>query len=491
MSNRDIYLQRAREASQPLFSETVYPREDLCGLRLNEGDSITLDFGNHYVGYVQLQLDYEGDHPDAPVWLGLRFEERQQELQANPEAYRGGLSRSWIQQAQVYVDVLPAVISLPRRYAFRYLKLEVMGMSRRFRLKINAVSCTAQTSADERALKPYRGPEQYAHLDRIACRTLRECMQEVFEDGPKRDRRLWMGDLRMQALANYETYGNLELVKKCLYLFAAAAQPDGTIPGCLYTEPRVEADNAMMFDYSLLFLPTLLDYYRASSDRQTLEELGPLGLKQIQLLQTSFREDLAREGEALGCWCFLDWSEGLDKQAGAQGVYLFCLKAAVEVARLLGREDWACALEEDRRHKRAAAERLWDPGLQLYVSGPERQVSWASQIWMVLGGAAHADGALLDRVARYPKACGMLTPYMRHIYLDALLAVGRREQALEELAAYWGAMADAGADTFWEAYDPENPDACPYGDPIITSYCHAWSCAPAYFLRSIFREEKA
>ena len=488
MDKRDYYLQRAEEASHPLFYETVYPGQNLEGQLFEEGDSVTLDFGNHYVGYVELELDYEGDHPDAPVWLRMRFAERELELQRPVEDYHGGLSRSWLQQAHVYVDVLPHTLRLPRRYAFRYLKLEVMGMSRRFRLKIRKVSCTAQTAADDRRLKPYRGPEEYAHLDRIACRTLRECMQEVFEDGPKRDRRLWMGDLRMQALVNYETYGDMELVKKCLYYFAAAANPEGGIPGCLFTEPKVEADGTMMFDYSLLFLPTLLDYYKASSDRQTLEDLAPLGFKQIQLLQSSFLEDLAREGEDLGCWCFLDWTAGLDKQAGAQGVYLYCLKAAMEVARILGREDWVRALEEDYQRKHTAAERLWDPQLQLYVSGPDRQISWTSQIWMVLGGAAHGDAGVLDRVAEYPHAVGMLTPYMHHIYLDALLAAGRREQALQELVSYWGGMADVGADTFWEAYDPKDPEAAPYGDPLITSFCHAWSCAPAYFLRRMFLE---
>lgn len=489
MIRYDHYMLRAREAAHPLFLETVCPKEDLSGLRMQEGDSVTLDFGNHHVGHVEFQLDYEGEHPDAPVWLGLRFAERERELGERPEDYHGGLSRSWIQMEQVYIDVLPAVVRLPRRYAFRYLRLEVLGMSRRFRLKINAVSCTARTAADDRRLKPYNGPEQYARLDAIACRTLRECMQEVFEDGPKRDRRLWMGDLRMQALANYETYGDMDLVKKCLYYFAAAAREDGGIPGCLFTEPRVEPTGSIMFDYSLLFTPTLLDYYRASGDRQTLEELAPLGLRQFEILQSAFLEDLAREKEAdLGCWCFLDWTEGLDKQAGAQGVYLFCMKAAVEIARLLGKEDWARTLEEDYRRKHAAAERLWDAGLQLYVSGPDRQVSWASQIWMILGGAAHGDAALLDRVAAYPHACGMITPYMRHIYLDALIAVGRRDQALKELVSYWGGMAEAGADTFWEIYDPNDPDVSPYGGTIVTSYCHAWSCAPAYFLRSVLRD---
>ena len=44
-------------------------------------------------------------------------------------------------------------------------------------------------------------------------------------------------------------------------------------------------------------------------------------------------------------------------------------------------------------------------------------------------------------------------------------------------------MAELGADTFWELYNPENPDESPYGGTIVNSYCHAWSCGPACFLR--------
>ena len=49
-----------------------------------------------------------------------------------------------------------------------------------------------------------------------------------------------------------------------------------------------------------------------------------------------------------------------------------------------------------------------------------------------------------------------------------------------------GGMAQEGADTFWELYDPKDPGASPYGGTIVNSYCHAWSCAPAYFLRKFF-----
>ena len=54
-------------------------------------------------------------------------------------------------------------------------------------------------------------------------------MQDVFEDGPKRDRRLWIGDLRLQARTNYATFKNYDLVKRCMYLFAGLTRADGKI----------------------------------------------------------------------------------------------------------------------------------------------------------------------------------------------------------------------------------------------------------------------
>ena len=82
----------------------------------------------------------------------------------------------------------------------------------------------------------------------------------------------------------------------------------------------------------------------------------------------------------------------------------------------------------------------------------------------------------------------MVTPYMFHLDVQAPINVGRKAQALDVLRAYWGGMANEGADTFRELYNPENPNESPYGGTIVLSYCHVWSCAPAYFLRKYFME---
>ena len=39
-------------------------------------------------------------------------------------------------------------------------------------------------------------PEDLRRIDEVAAATLRDCMQTTFKDGPRRDRRLWTGDLR-------------------------------------------------------------------------------------------------------------------------------------------------------------------------------------------------------------------------------------------------------------------------------------------------------
>ena len=61
-------------------------------------------------------------------------------------------------------------------------------------------------------------------------------------------------------------------------------------------------------------------------------------------------------------------------------------------------------------------------------------------------------------------------------------------KSAQMLRTYWGGMANEGADTFWELYNPDNPNESPYGGTIVLSYCHAWSCAPAYFLRRYYQE---
>ena len=70
-----------------------------------------------------------------------------------------------------------------------------------------------------------------------------------------------------------------------------------------------------------------------------------------------------------------------------------------------------------------------------------------------------------------------------HYYVEALMRSGLTGAARQQVLSYWGNMVIKGADTFWEVYDPENDYTSPYKFYPVNSYCHAWSCTPAYFIR--------
>ena len=86
------------------------------------------------------------------------------------------------------------------------------------------------------------------------------------------------------------------------------------------------------------------------------------------------------------------------------------------------------------------------------------------------------------------KARGLIAQVTDEPEIRELINSGNACEGRKVMCDYWGGMAEHGADTFWELYNPENPDESPYGGKAVNSYCHAWSCTPSYFLRKYFAE---
>ncbi|MCR8657021.1 alpha-L-rhamnosidase-related protein [Paenibacillus endoradicis] len=452
-----------------------------------KGDSFIVDFGDHYVGYVELAIRSVGSPPDAPLKLKLTFGEMPCEIAEPFESYDGWLSSSWLQEELMFVDVLPAEIKLPRRYCFRYIKVEVLDTSVKYKVAFDYINCKAVTSGDMSKVTalPSNLPYDIVEMDRIAIKTLQNCMQTVFEDGPKRDRRLWIGDLRLQAQANYYTIQNYDLVKRCLYLFGGMRLEDGTVGACVFEKPYAHVDDTKLFDYALFFVAVLHDYYKATQDMDTLQELWPIALEQLEigLSRLDVRGIVTDDST---WWCFTDWHDELNKQASAQAVLIYCLKHGRELAIILGQEEQLKYITENIEFaSNASMKYLWDEKAGFFVSGEERQISWASQIWMALAEVLPSthNSLLLTRLFEDSPSIGMTTPYMYHHLIEALFLVGNKEQAIAEMQAYWGAMMQDGANTFWELYNPKDKKLSPYGSNLINSYCHAWSCTPTYFIR--------
>ncbi len=116
---------------------------------------------------------------------------------------------------------------------------------------------------------------------------------------------------------------------------------------------------------------------------------------------------------------------------------------------------------------------------RVFEDGPKRDSR------LRLGGVVQGEEArrvLTDAISS-PDSVKPFTPYMHHYTVEALIKAGMTEEAEAYLRRIWGGMARLGADTFFEVYVPGDPDFSPYGDRMINSMCHAWSCTATCFIR--------
>ena len=104
----------------------------------------------------------------------------------------------------------------------------------------------------------------------------------------------------------------------------------------------------------MFFGAALLDYYKASGDRETLQDLSECAYRQMELASLQFDEKgLLKPGEVF--WAFIDWTEGLDKQAAMQGVYIYCAKKVLEIAQILGNKEKEIELSKEANEKTESA----------------------------------------------------------------------------------------------------------------------------------------
>ena len=438
---------------------------------------VTLDFGDHLTGYLSLSLRSLESMMDAPTRLKLFLGEVPAEMNTPLDPWADNrLARSWMQDEVVTLTLSDKAYRLDRRVSGRYLTVELMGSSSTYNFALDSITFVSETSA-----KPI-----IRDIDRVGKATLRECMQTVYEDGPKRDRRLWTGDMYLESLANRYSFKNHRLTKRCLYLFAGLAREDGILHGNIfeYPTPKPQIINYMV-SYNLLYVMSLLEYWRDTKDRETVLDLWPVALRQVEDALRYVRPDGIFDQSRGSSWNFFDWRPGIDVSVCIQALTIDALRGITKLGQELGRSNDVKAYPARAKLMTAAARKqMMDKKSGLFVSGPDRQVSVLSQAWMIRAGVLNRKEArrALTAVLEMPESLKPGTPYATHYLIEAMLLAGMTDEAREYLTDYWGGMVQRGADTFFEAYDPTNDNLSPYNFSPVNSYCHAWSCTPIYFI---------
>ncbi len=287
-------------------------------------------------------------------------------------------------------------------------------------------------------------------------------------------------------MTSYVTRPNHDLVKRCLYLLAAYPRLDGLLAGDVFDSPKPVRGGDFPYDYAVFFAVALADYVKATGDMDTGRDLWPTALRQLEVLNAFVAKDGVFVVPA-DVWVFIDWNDKLDRAAAMHAIYIYGLKRVVELAKALSMSDETTAYAARiSTMEKAAMTRFYDKSSGLFVSGAGKQVSLASQAWMTIAGVGtrSVQAAALRNALKHGDVVRPNTPYLNHYVVEALFLAGCNAEAVALMRSYWGGMLKAGADTFWEAYSPDNPRVAPYGDFHINSFCHAWSCTPSYLLRT-------
>ncbi|MBM6992883.1 MAG: glycoside hydrolase [Prevotella sp.] len=457
--------------------------------------TVVVDFGEHLVGNVRFKIrDIQGMQ-DAVLRFKVTFGEVPSDLALPIEPYTGSLSRGWLQDFTCDVGY-DGTFTFNRRITARYMKIEAVGTSIYSDFCFDHITFDATSSAGEShvSLAPTT-PQIFKDIVRVSENTLRGCMQGVFEDGPKRDQRLWMGDLYLQALANSASFKQFDMTKRCLYLLAGLANPDN---GLLYSNmveyPKPHAQQTFFVDYALSYVLTLSDYLNATGDKETAADLWPVAKRQVEAVLKEavdnnhlYSNTNYQFKDMLVSILFFDWAPvTLDTHAAIQSYLPYVMDHLCDIASKIGKSNEVKQLPRQAAlMRKAGRQAYWDAKNQTVVSGPERQQSVTGTSWAVLGNMLSGKEARLAirHVLDSKSSIKPGTPYANHFLVAAMLHCGMNAEARAYVEQYWGGMVRLGADTFWEYYVPDNQMFSSYnGYTLLNSYCHAWSCTPVYFI---------
>lgn len=468
---------------------------DLYSKSFKEKKSVIVDFGEHLVGNVSFKIKDIGPMQDAVLRFKVMFGEVPSDLALSIEPFTGGLSRGWLQDFVCDVSY-DGIGTFSRRITARYMKIEAVGTSAYSDFCFDHITFEATTSAGQsQAQLAETTPQIFRDIARVSENTLRDCMQGVFEDGPKRDQRLWMGDLYLQALANEVSFQEYDLTKRCLYLLAGLANPNnGLLYSNLVEYPTPHAQGTFFVDYALSFVLTLDDYLNATNDLATANDLWPVAKRQVEAVlekaidtQNLYSNTRYQFEGMMFSTVFFDWAPvTLDTHAAIQGYLPYVMDRCYGMAQKLGKADEVKQLPAKAKKMRAAGHKAyWDSKQKKIVSGENRQTSYTCTSWAVLGDLVNAKEAreAIKNVMADKDAIKPGTPYANHFLVAAMLHCGMNDEARQYVEDYWGGMVRLGADTFWEYFIPENHLFSSYnGYTLLNSYCHAWSCTPIYFI---------
>ena len=449
---------------------TVRPAEDGAGV------FIVLDFGREVFGNFVIDIEApEGAlldvaHDDALTDGRVNAHPTERYRFADRFALRDGRQ---------------TVAQRLHRRGFRYAQLVL----RNFRepVRLHSVRLVNRIYPQE-AVATFSCPDPFLNqLWETCVHTVRMCSSDTFMDCPWREQALWTNDQAVTNLLYLAMTGDAVFPAHNLRVGADGQRPNGLIP------PVYPSEMERLFpSLPSLWTFSLDDYYRYTGDLEFLKELLPVMEKGLGAY------DVWRDGDGLvpdqeGYWNFIDWAYtagptpvGLGgKTAPLNMLIASAYKRAAGLEREAGRPERAEEYATKSRQAVAALNAvLWDASRGLYrdCTAPITGGESSSQHPLAIG--LYHD--LFDEDQTRTALANLTRPdiihaelYFQHYTLQALGWRGHADEGMAAMRANWRKNIEANEYTIWEMrVGRRGPNDC-------HSLCHAFACAPLYFMQSI------
>ena len=325
-------------------------------------------------------------------------------------------------------------------------------------------------------------------------RTLDTTMQGHFLDSPTKDQTQCLPDTMIQACSAFVTHDAYDLSAIALTSFARTQTETGEL-NSLTPSSFFQA----IPDFSLLWPVWLQKHLMMTGDRNLLKRLMPTLASLMDYYNSLAVENngpLPPLEDVLGNNPFIDLGE-IDRQGistGLNAIYCRALFSSAWIAEFADLNELA-----DTYRSRAAriARQIhnlnWDPARMLFADSHANSQqspfsSWQSNVLAIYGGIATKEdfNSIWNQLFSTEEPFENFSqgdfnnPYFKYFVLDDAFANGLSRWGIDLIRYYWGKMLEAGATTWWELFDPDNPSLA----TRICSHCQGYAVAPNAFLIS-------
>ncbi|HTL28288.1 MAG TPA: hypothetical protein VL282_03670, partial [Tepidisphaeraceae bacterium] len=311
--------------------------------------------------------------------------------------------------------------------------------------------------------------------------SLRACSEDAIIDNPTRERGQWTGDVVAVGMdIGSVAFSDMRPLRRGLTQAGYGARADGLVSG-------LSPAGGYLSSYAAQWVDACVHYYQITGDVPLLEEMYPIGLKNLDAFEPFVKEQGLTDGVG---WAFIDW--GYDRGAGPIDLamnchYLSALRSMIRWCGIVKKSQRIDVLTEREHHIEKV---LRDHVRGAIASGPDGAAKLGyhtSALALRLGlvdapsekdCVAHLKNHILNCFPNNPDAPRLsdpgvtsrqlITPYFSHYAFPALIDRGEMDFVLDQYRKCWGWMLGQGVTTCLEVFDPR------------WSHCHQWAGCPTW-----------